>query len=140
MISALAWVPKGACNEKPKHEQHDESELEAIKRELQEKAERGVLRDADCEDLEEEEEEEEDEEGGSSDEMQDAAAAASTSEEEEEGGESAVARARAVAAAVASTSSGGSKKMGGGGGTSTDNIEASLRELVSCHWLGGRTA
>ncbi|KAF5839712.1 hypothetical protein DUNSADRAFT_141 [Dunaliella salina] len=128
MISALAWVPKGASRATPKHAEPSADELEEIKEQLQRKAERGLLEDG-----EEDGMTEEDEEGGSSEEMEEAEQEGSSSGEEEEGSEGAVARARAMAAAVAS-SSGGSSKKKGGSRTATDNIEASLRELDMDHY------
>eukprot|EP00983_Pelagomonas_calceolata_P126878 1161347-Pelagomonas_calceolata.AAC.3 len=120
MISALAWVPKGASRPTPKHAEPSADELEEIKEQLQRKAERGLLGDGEDGMTEEE---------GSSEEMEEAGEqAGSSSEEEEEGSAGAVARARAVAAAVAS-SSGGSSKKKGGSKAATDDIEASLREL-----------
>mmetsp|Transcript_27260 Transcript_27260/g.73661 ORF Transcript_27260/g.73661 Transcript_27260/m.73661 type:complete len:555 (+) Transcript_27260:84-1748(+) len=125
MISALAWVPKGASRPTPKHAEPSADELEEIKEQLQRKAERGLLGDGEDGMTEEE---------GSSEEMEEAGEqAGSSSEEEEEGSAGAVARARAVAAAVAS-SSGGSSKKKGGSKAATDDIEASLRELDMDHY------
>ncbi len=123
MISAIAWVPKGASSSNPKQQEPSAEELEEVRDQLQRKVDRGLKGGADDEDMSDEEE---DGAEGSSDEMEEA-------DSSEEGSEDAVARARAMAAAVASTSGSPSKKRAAGSNkAATDSIEASLRELVSC--------
>jgi periodic tryptophan protein 1 len=107
MISALAWVPRGAAKEVPETVQPPEEELEAAQQAL-------LAREADNDD--DEDAENEDEEADEQD---------SEDEDMEEGAHAAASRARKAAAAIASGRQGSSSRAG----MATDKIEAGLREL-----------
>ncbi|EFN57876.1 hypothetical protein CHLNCDRAFT_141885 [Chlorella variabilis] len=118
MISALAWIPRGAAKAVPEMAELSEAELEAMKaaaaEEGEEQHEEGSDTSADEEDEEEGEE---------------AAASGSDMEDEDEAAE--VARARAVAASMRRSRPEGGAGGGAGGG---DYLAAAMAELDMEHY------
>jgi periodic tryptophan protein 1 len=118
MISAVAWVPRGAAKPVPKQAEVDAAELEAMKQQLEaQEAEAGE----DGDDGEEDEEDSEGDEG-------DSAGMSEDSDEEETGGAAtAVAQAKAAAAALRNAS--GKKSKRDQSSTAADGLDQALAEL-----------
>eukprot|EP00955_Chlamydomonas_euryale_P010408 111758-Chlamydomonas_euryale.AAC.11 len=113
MLSALAWVPRGAAAAKPIIAEPTAEELEAARREL-------LAREGGRSDDDEDDEGSADSDGGGG----------GGDSQDEDMADAGAASARARAAASALRPSGkGSKKGGSSSGVPTDAIEAGLREL-----------
>lgn len=108
MISAVAWVPRGAAKAIPVVHEPTEEELVAARELAAQQQGAG--------------DDEEDQEG--SDDGNDAGDASSDEDMEGGGEQQALARARAAAAAMSS-----GRPVGGSSGMATDSIEAAMREL-----------
>jgi periodic tryptophan protein 1 len=118
MISALAWVPRGAAKATPTQAEVDAAELEAMKQQLEAQ---GVDEGDDADDGEEDEEE--DSEGDE----ENSAGMSEDSEDEAAGAETAVAQAKAVATALRNAS--GKKSKRDRSGTAADGLDQALAEL-----------